>query len=174
MGVVSKPQARFVELVNHVLQFQEYRRKFFHRYMYLWICCNLITSCTDAQISRTGDFCADNNNNDTADRHTNRLLYPCCACEQGKNIICVHIWKMYVAVQSKHNFLDCSVLYILSYMATYTYIPVHKYSWLHSHVWYLHEKKEFQWSSNGFTTPHSTSTPHLRILHNSNSTSGAN
>ena len=74
VAMVANRKALFMTLVDHVPRFEAHYRQFFAEFNWFVV----LTSCIDAYISRYGNFCANNNNDNTTDYFTP------CACAWGK------------------------------------------------------------------------------------------
>ena len=90
MATVGNKKALFVTLMDRVPRFEAYWSQFFAEFDWLLV----LRRGLDAYISKYGDFCAhDNNDDDTTDYFTP------CACTRGK----------YIPMSQKEgNFAECS------------------------------------------------------------------
>ena len=77
VATVANKKALFVTLVDRILRFDTYWSQFFAESDWFVV----IKSHLDAYISRNGDFCANDNDDDTIGYFTP------CACARGKNIM---------------------------------------------------------------------------------------
>ena len=81
--MVANKKALFVKLVDRIPRFDTRWSQFFAEFDSFF----MIMSRLDAYISRYGDFCANNDNDDTTDYFTP------CACARGNY---VYMYRLYI------------------------------------------------------------------------------